>query len=114
MSFPVWQVALVAVYAVALTTIACYLLIAGDPARRPKPDAADHDAEILAVAAEGLEAAPELADDGEAVARTVLALEEVAELRRLARQDGAEAAFVSPGHRRLDAFLDEVLDRRRR
>jgi hypothetical protein len=86
--------------------------------RRPRTKVVDlhssSDAAIRAVAQEGLDAAPELADDGEAVARTVLALEKVAELRRLARADGEAAAFVSPGHRRLDAFLDELLDRRRR
>ncbi len=77
-------------------------------ARRPRTKVVDlhsSDAEILAVAAEGLDAAPELADDAEAVARTVLALEEVAALRQLARADGEEAAFVTPGCPNADAVL---------
>jgi hypothetical protein len=37
---------------------------------------------------------------------------EVARLRALAAADGAEAAFVSPGHARVEAFLVEVLGRR--
>jgi hypothetical protein len=121
---PSWLFAVAVIYAVSISWWCGYLLL-GDiqrrrraRVRRPGPLVVDlhssSDAAILAVAQEGLDAAPELADDAEAVARTVLALEKVAELRRLARADGEAAAFVSPGHRRLDAFLDEVLDRRRR
>ncbi len=66
---------------------------------------------IADVAEAGLAQRPELAEDGEAVARTVLALEEVAELRRLARADGEEAAFVTPGTPRADAFLAQLFPR---
>src|SRR5690348_3508587 len=66
---------------------------------------------IASVAEAGLAERPELADDGEAVARTLLALEEVAELRRLARADGGEAAFVTPGTPRADAFLAVMFPR---
>lgn len=77
LSFAPWQVGLFAVYAIAITSIACYLLIAGDPARQPKAPPIgrapefDHDGDIIAVAELGLAERPELADDTEAVARTV-------------------------------------------
>lgn len=37
---------------------------------------------------------------------------DVEALRAVAEADGAEAAFVSPGHARVEAFLAEVLGRR--
>lgn len=95
-SFAPWQVGLFAVYAIAITTIACYLLIAGDPARQPKATGRapefDHDGDIIAVAELGLAERPELADDAEATARTILALEDVARLRALAARDARQVA----------------------
>lgn len=116
MNFQPWLIGIFAMYAIAITTIATYLLVAGDPARKPKPPIGqapefDHDGDILAVAEQGLAEAPELTDDAEAVARTILALDEVAELRRLARADGAEAAFVTPGTPRADALLAALFPR---
>ncbi len=108
MTLPPWAVGLAIVYAVSMTWWAGYLLLHWLRTRTARPDTVE-DVGVAALAER-----PELADDAEAVARTVLALEEVAELRRLARADGEAAAFVSPGHRRLDTFLDEVLDRRQR
>ena len=98
LSFAPWQVGLFAVYAIAITTIACYLLIAGDPARQPKAPPTgqapefDHDGDIIAVAEQGLAERPELVDDTEAVARTILALEDVARLRALAARDARQVA----------------------
>lgn len=112
-SFAPWQVGLFAVYAIAITTIACYLLIAGDPARQPKAPTGqgpefDHDGDIIAVAEQGLAERPELADDTEAVARTVAMVERI---RAEAAADAAGAAFVTPGRRLADAFLAELFPR---
>jgi len=65
-----------------------------------KTMAPDHDAEILAVAEQALEERPELFDDD---AATVL--------RALSIADGAEAAFVSPGHPDADALLAALFPR---
>lgn len=81
------------------------MLAVSDWRARRRPDS------IASVAGAGLAERPELADDGEAVARTLLALEEVAELRRLARADGELAAFVTPGTPHVDAFLAVMFPR---
>jgi hypothetical protein len=99
---PPWLFALAVIYAVSLTWIFGVLLL-GDiqrrrraRVRRPGPLVVDlhssSDAAIRAVAEEGLDAAPELADDAEATARTVLALEDVARLRALAARDAGQVA----------------------
>lgn len=102
-----WVLGVIVVYAVSLTWIFGYLLLGDIQRRRLKrrPDT------IMAVADAALAEQPHLADDGEAVARTVLALEEVAELRRLARADGEAAAFVTPGCPNADAFLAVLFPR---
>lgn len=101
--------AVVEVIALGVIVALVVVLVVQGYARRPKARPGDHDAEILAVAQEGLEAAPELADDAEAVARTVLALNEA--IRAEAARDAAGAAFVTPGHARLDGFLAELFPR---
>lgn len=101
-----WLFALAFIYGVSISWWCGYLLLGDIQRRRAKRGLpVDHDAEILAVAQEGLDAAPELADDGEAVARTVLALEDVAELRALARADAAEASFRTLDRTEADIFL---------
>jgi hypothetical protein len=66
---------------------------------------AGHDADILAVAEEGLADRPELADDGEAVERTLAAIHftevEIAALADLAAADGQQGAEPT-------AFLVEI------
>ena len=105
---PVLLFAVIVIYTVSISWVFGVLLL-GDLQRRRRlkqqPDT------IMAVADAALAERPELADDPEATARTVLALEEVAELRRQARADGAEAAFVSPGCPNADAFLAELFPR---
>jgi hypothetical protein len=108
MTMPPWLFALAVIYAVSISWWCGYLLL-GDIQRRRRlkqqPDT------IMAVADAALAEQPHLADDAEAVAQTVLALEEVAELRRLARADGEAAAFVTPGTPRADAFLAVMFPR---
>lgn len=92
-----------------LALVVCAVVFAGmlavsDWRARRRP--ADPLAEVVAI---GQEHAPP--DDTAAVARTVLALEEVAELRRLARADGELAAFVTPGTPHVDAFLAVMFPR---
>lgn len=111
-TLPPWLVGLTVVYVIALTFFFGYIFVeqAGQKRRTARQKAAaDHDAEIIAVAEQGLEERPELADDAEAVARTVLALNEA--IRAEAARDAAGAAFVTPGHARLDGFLAELFPR---
>jgi hypothetical protein len=102
-TLPPWLVGLCLVYVIAITFL--FVLFGVEQLQQRRKPAADHDAEILAVAEQGLTEALELADDAEAAARTVLALEEVAALRRLARADGEEASFRTPERLEADIFL---------
>lgn len=47
----------------------------------------------------------------QAVAEATRLCDERTELRRQAEADGAEAAFVSPGYREIDAILAEIFPR---
>lgn len=116
--------AVLVLFVAAFAIVAVVLCIDRGPAEHQP---ADHDAEILAVAQAGLDERPELADDSEATARTLDVIEyertgclfgpnyfteeEIEALGALAEADGAEAAFVTPGQRDVDAFLAELFPR---
>jgi hypothetical protein len=78
-------------YAVGALLVVCSALFVGilvgsDRQAKRRPDT------IAAVAAEALAERPDLADDTEAVARTVLALTDVERLRALAARDARQVA----------------------